>query len=173
LSPEPFRLYYRTVGISNNSGSWTLLPDDYNLNSVTPSTEIQFMFEFKTIGPYCIPARILNLSVVYEDDSTDSHYQPSIGLSDKTNKRFAWRFSTAFGSTVPTLRVRLYDAVSNNLLVDDNTATPTGTFEKSTDLGSNWVVWTNADKTNENTYIRYTPASLGDNIKVKALLTLN
>ena len=173
LSPEPFRAYYRTVGISNNSGSWTLLPDDYSLNSVTPSTEIQFMFEFKTIGPYCIPARILNLSVSYEDNSTDSHYQPSIGLSDKLNKRFAWRFSTAFGSTVPTLRVRLYDAVSNNLLVDDNTATPTGTFEKSTDLGSNWVAWTNADKTNENTYIRYTPASLGDNIKVKALLTLN
>lgn len=173
LSPEPFRTYYRTVGISNNSGSWTLLADDYDLNSVTPSSEIQFMFEFKTIGPYCIPARILNISVSYEDNSTDSHYQPSIGLSDKVNKRFAWRFSTAFGSTVPTLRVRLYDAVSNALLVDDNTATPTGTFEKSTDLGSNWVVWTNADKTNENTYIRYTPASLGDNIKVKALLTLN
>lgn len=173
LGTEPFRVYYRTNGISNNSGSWTLLSDDFGLSTVTPSSQIQFMFEFKTIGPYCIPARILNLSVVYEDDSTDSHYQPSIGLSDKVNKRFAWRFSTAFGSTVPTLRVRLYDAVSNNLLVDDNTATPTGTFEQSTDLGSNWSAWTSADKTNENTYIRYTPVSLGDNIKVKALLTLN
>jgi hypothetical protein len=69
--------------------------------------------------------------------------------------------------------VRLYDAVSNSLLVDDETATPTGTFEQSTDLGLNWTAWTNADKTNENTYIRYTPLSLGDNIKVRALLTLN
>ena len=173
LSTEPFRVYYRTAGITTNSGPWTLLSDDYDLSSISPGNEIQFMFEFKTIGPYCIPARILNLTVVYEDNSTDSHYQPSIGLSDKVNKRFAWRFSTAFGSTVPTLRVRLYDAVTNSLLVDDNTGTPTGTFEQSTDLGNSWVAWTNIDKTNENTYIRYTPSSLGDNIKVRALLTLN
>jgi hypothetical protein len=172
-TPEPFRVYYRTLGMIDNTGTWTSLDYDLGLEGVAPGSGIQFMFEFKTIGPYCIPARILNITVVYEDGATDSHYQPSIGLSDKTTKTFAWRFSTAFGTTVPVLRVRLYDAVSNALLVDDNTSSPTGTFEQSTDLGLNWSAWTNTDKTNENTYIRYTPLSLGDNIKVRALLTLN
>ena len=31
----------------------------------------------------------------------------------------------------------------------------------------------NLDKTNEGTYIRYTPNSLADNTKVRSLLTLN
>lgn len=170
---EPFRVYYRTSGIADNTGPWTLLPYDLSLEGISPGSEIQFMFEFKTIGSYCIPARILGITVVYEDGATDSHYQPSIGLSNKTTKTFAWRFAIAFGGSVPALRVRLYDAVSNALLVDDNTNSPTGTFEQSTDLGLNWAPWTNADKTNENTYVRYTPLSLGDNIKVRALLTLN
>lgn len=170
---EPFRIYYRTTGIDDNSGSWTLVPDDGVLNSITVGTNIQFMFEFKTIGAFCIPARIFAVTLTYEDLTTDSHFQPSIGLSSTTNKRFAWRLSTAFGGSIPDLRVRLYDAVSNALLVDDNTATPTGTFEKSTDAGQNWVTWNSTDKANETTYLRFTPSSLGDNIKVRALLTLN
>lgn len=173
LTPEPFRVYYRTSGISDNSGSWALLSDTRDISGVTAASSIQLKFEFRTIGLTCIPSRLLSATVVYNDLTTDSHYQPSAGNSDKINKRFAWRFSTAFGSSVPTLRVRLYDAVSGSELVDDDTATPTGTFEKSTDGGSNWVAWTNADKGNDTTYLRYTPASLADNIRVRALLTLN
>jgi hypothetical protein len=67
----------------------------------------------------------------------------------------------------------LYDATTDGLLVDDNTTSPTGTFEKSTDDGENWSSWTNTDKTNNTTYLRYTPSSLADSIKVRALLTLN
>ena len=119
-----------------------------------------------------IPARINGLTLIYDDLSNDSHYQPSVNFSSTTSKQFAWRFSTAFGSTVPTLRIRLYDAVTGGLLVDDNSAAPTGTWEKSTDAVS-FVAWTNADKGNETTYLRYTPLSLADSIKVRALLTLN
>lgn len=172
LQTGPFKLYYRTAGITDDSGSWTLLEDDGNLSGVTASPSIQFMLEFKVIDVLCIPARILSLTVLYEDLSTLSNYQPSVGNSSVSNKQFAWRFATAFGSTVPTLRVRLYDAVTNGLLVDDNTASPAGTFEKSTNGGSSWGAYDTADKTNENTFIRFTPASLGDNIKVSALLTL-
>ena len=130
------------------------------------------MIEFDTIGWTCVPARIMSLTVVYDDTSTvtDSHYQPSMTKSDATSKIFAWRFATAFGSTVPTLRIRLYDAVSGDILVDEYTNGTDGTWEKTTD-GVSWGAYNTTDKANETTYIRYTPASLGANIKVRAVLT--
>lgn len=174
LPAEPHRVYYRIDGIADDSGTWIAFTDDtLSLDGVTPSSAIQLMFEFKVLGGYCIPGRLYSCGVIYEDLTTDSHYQPSVAHSDRTNKRFAWRFSTAFGSTVPTMRVRLYDAITGGLLVDDNTASPTGTFEKSTNDGSSWGAYNTTDKANETTYIRYTPASLGDDIKVRALLTTN
>jgi hypothetical protein len=172
VTAEPSRVYYRTSGITDNTGSWALLDDLGDISGVAGSNSIQFMFEFRTIGLTCVPSRLLSLCVVYEDLSTDSHYQPSVAFSDITNKRFAWRFGTAFGGTVPGLRIRLYNSATNGLLIDDNTAAPSGTFEKSTDNGGSWGAYNTTDKANDNTYIRYTPASLGDNIKVKAMLTL-
>lgn len=171
LPTEPYRIYTRTAGITDNSGGWTLLDDTHDLSAVAASDSIQFMFEFKTLGALTIPARIYGFTVVYEDTSTDSHFQPSVANSNTTTKAFAWRHSTAFGGNVPALRVRLYDATNNNLLSDDNTSSPAGTFERSINTGSSWSAWTNTDKSNESTYVRYTPASLADNIKVKALLT--
>jgi hypothetical protein len=145
--------------------------DAGDLTGITPADAIQFMFEFKIAGLTALPARIFGLTMTYEDNTTDSHYQPSVAQSDRTNKRFAWRFATAFGSTVPTLYVRLYDAVSGGLLVTDTTAAPTGTWERSTDDGATWGSYTTTDLTNNTTYIRYTPASLGDGVKVRALLS--
>lgn len=171
LIPEAYRIYARTNGYDDNSGEWELLDDHGTLTSMAPGDYIQFKLEFKTISHTCLPGRVHNLCVVYEDDSTDSHYQPSIANSNITDKRFAWRFSSSFGSTVPTLRVRLYDAVSGGLLVNDTSDSPTGTFEKSTNDGGAWGVYNTTDKANETTYIRYTPLSLGDNIKIRALLT--
>lgn len=174
LPSEPYRLYYRTSGISDDSGTWNLLDDTNLLSGITPSSEIQLMFEFRILGTTCIPARIFSVTVVYEDNTTDSHYQPSVVQSDAVNKRFAWRFSTAFGGTVPTLRIRLYNAVSGGVLLDDTTtASASGTWEKSTDDGAGWGAYNTTDKANETTYIRYTPTTLGDNIKVRALLTQN
>lgn len=174
LNTEPYRMYFRTKRISDNTGEWTLVEPDGDLTGLNGSPRIQFMFEFATIGTYCIPARIMSLTVIYDDTdtTTDSHYQPSVGLSNATSKRFAWRFSVAFGGTVPTLRVRLYNALTNDLLVDDyTTTTNSGTWEKSTNSGGLWSTYDTTDKGNETTYIRYTPASLGDNIKVRAVLT--
>jgi len=167
------RVFYRTSGISDNSGSWTLIDNTGDLSSVSATTQIQFKFEFEMLGNCTgIPARINGFTLIYDDLSNDSHYQPSVNFSSTTAKQFAWRFSTAFSSAVPTLRIRLYDAVTGGLLVDDNSAAPTGTWEKSTDAVS-FVPWTNADKGNETTYLRFTPVSLADSIKVRALLTLN
>jgi len=113
------------------------------------------------------------VAVTYEDNTTDSHYQLSAGLSDISNKKFAWRFVTAFGETVPTLKVELSNAATGATLVTDTTVGPTGTWEKSIDDGSNWIAYDTDDMANEITYIRYTPSSLADDISVRALLTQN
>jgi hypothetical protein len=179
LGSEEYRIptssilsYYRTNGITDNSGGWTALGQDGDLSGLSPSANIQFMFEFSTISLLCIPGRIMSVAVLYDDYSTDAHYQPSAGKTILASKQFAWRFSTAFNTVVPTLRVRLFDAVTGGLLLDDKTLSPSGTWEKTTDGGSNWVAYNTTDKGNETTYIRYTPATLPDNVRVRALLTL-
>lgn len=170
---DPFRIYYRTSGISDNTGSWNLVADGNDISGAGSDTSIQFMIEFKCISDFCIPARIFSVAVTYEDLSTDSHFQPSVANSSTTNKRFAWRFSANFGTTVPTLRIRLYDAVTGSgpLVDDDSTAQAQGTWEKSTDGGTTWTSFNNTDKTNDETYIRFTPTSIGDDVIVRALLT--
>lgn len=170
---DPFRIYYRTSGIDDNSGSWVLITDGNDISGAGSNDEIQFMMEFKCISDICVPGRVFSIGVIYDDLSTDSHFQPSVANSNQTNKCFAWRFSSLFGTIVPTLRIRLYDAINGGgALVDDNSVTMAGTWEKSIDGGINWITFDTTDKLNDETYIRFTPASLGDNIRVRALLTL-
>lgn len=175
---ERYDVYYRTTGISDNSGLWTKINDEATLYDITAAASIQFKIVFDILNWTCISPELTSLGLTWEDDVTsDSHYQPSVGKSSVTNKEFAWRFATAFGlsgGTIPNLRVRLYDAVSGVMQSDDNTSTnpALGSFQISTNDGSNWSNWTNADKGNETTYLRYTPASTANNIRIKAVLTL-
>lgn len=174
INPEPFRVKYRTSGISDNSGLWTLLDDNGSLSGISGTTDIQLKFEFRTIGLTQMPARIQNWAVLYDDVMTDSHYQFSMNLSSASAKQFAWRHSTAFGGTVPTLYIRLYDADTGSLLLtDDTVASANGVFETSTNDGSSWGTYSSADKANTTTYIRYTPTSIADSIKVRATIGLS
>ncbi|MEK7153549.1 MAG: hypothetical protein AAB834_06370, partial [Patescibacteria group bacterium] len=158
LNSEPYRMSYRTTGISDDSGSWTAV-NSTGMISEDGASQIQLRIEFRTIGTLCLPARICGVGVVYEDLSTDGHYQPSVAFSSTTAKQFAWRFATAFGGTVPRLRIRLYDAVSGGLIDDDDSTTQVGTWEKSTNDGGVWAGYNTTDKANETTYIRFTPES--------------
>lgn len=169
IPTEPYDVYYRTTGISDNSGAWTTIDKSGSLSGVS-GTEIQFQFRFRTIGNYCIPARILGLSLTYEDSTTDSHYTPSVNFSSISSRIFAYRQEILWSSTIPTLRIRLFNAVSGALLLDDYTNTNTfGTFQYSTD-GITWNSWsTSADAVGN--YIRYTASSLPSGVKIKALLT--
>lgn len=169
---EPIRLYARTANITTDeSTGWTLIDETNDLSGFAGASSIQFAIEFKTIGESCLPTRVLGLNLSYEDNTTDSHYALSLSKSSLASKIFAWWFRTAFGGTVPTLTVRLYNADTGGLLLTDNTATPTqGTFEKSTD-GTSWSAYNTTDRANATTYIRYTPTSLADNIKVQAYIT--
>lgn len=170
LPTEPFKMYYRTTGIDDNTGGWTLL-DEYGDLSGVSATEIQFMFIFKILGTTCIPSRIMGLSMTYEDNTTDSHYEPSVGNSSVTNRVFSYRQGTAWGSSIPDLRIRLYNAVSGALVLDDSVlASAYGTFEYSTDGGLNWLAW-NASADAVSNYIRYTATSLPNGVRIRALLT--
>jgi len=173
-NPESFRLYYRTEGIDDNSGTWipTLNGD---LTGASVDDYIQFALELEVLGEFCIPRRIHSVACIFEDDSVDTqdeHYRGCADLSNKTTKTFAWRHRAAFGSVVPRLRIRLYNDITNGILDDDDSITQTGTWEKSTDGGTNWVAYNTTDKGNETTFIRFTPASIPDNVQVSALLTL-
>jgi len=169
---DAMRFSYRTTGIDDNSGSWTVLSEPYDMSGVAGAEAIQFKIEFKGISDFCVPGRLYGIGIVYEDASTDSHYRFSGGLSSAANKRFAFRFANSFGSTVPRLRIRLYNDVTNSLLLDDDSVTQAATWEKSTNDGGSWGAYDTTDKANDTTYIRVTYATLGDNIKVRAVLTL-
>lgn len=169
---EPIRLYARTANITVDATTgWTLIDETNDLSAFAGASSIQFAIEFRTIGESCMPSRILGLNLSYEDNTTDSHYAISVAKSSLASKIFAFWFKTAFGGTVPTLTIRLYDADTGGLLLTDDTATPSfGTFEKTTD-GTTWTAYNTTDRANATTWIRYTPTSLADNIKVQAYLT--
>lgn len=168
---EPYRIYARTANIqTDESTGWTLIDNTQDLSGFAGASSIQFAIEFRTIGESCLPARILGLNLSYEDTTSDSHYSLSVEKSSVSSKIFAWWFDTAFGGTVPTLRVNLYDADTGGLLLTDVSDTPAnGTWEKTTD-GTNWVAYNDTDRANTTTWIRYTPTSMADNIKVEAYL---
>ena len=169
---EPFRVYARTANISTDETTgWTLIDETNDLSGFAGASSIQFAIEFRTIGESCLPSRILGLNLSYEDTTTDSHYAVSVAKSSVSSKQFAFWFKTAFGGTVPTLEINLYDADTGGLLLTDDSATPTaGTWEKTTD-GTSWSAYNDTDRANATTWIRYTPTSLADNIKVQAFLT--
>lgn len=169
-TPEPVRTYYRTSGIDDDSGAWTEIISG-DLSGATAGTHIQGKLEFEVLGELCVPRRVYAVGVTYEDNTSLSNYLPSADLSSKTTKTFAWKLKAAFGSTVPDLRIQLYNAITGFLLDDDDSVTQTGTWEKTTD-GTTWGAYNTTDKANETTFIRFTPASIPDNIQVRAVITL-
>jgi hypothetical protein len=168
---EPFKIYARTSNITTDATTgWTLVDETSSLQGFAGASSIQFAIEFKTIGESCLPARILGINLSYEDNTSDSHFALSVAESSLASKQFAFWFATAFGGTVPKLYIRLYNAVTGGLLDTDDSVTKAGTWEKSTD-GVTYGAYNSTDRSNDTTYIRYTPASLADGIQVRAEIT--
>ncbi len=170
MSPQPFRLYYRTAGISDDSGGWTLLAQTTTMSGVAGAAYVQFMAEFR-MDNTLIPGRIFNVGVLYEDLDTSDYWQFSSNVgTDLANKRFGFRHAVAYGSAIPRLKIQLYDAESGASLGSDDSTTQAWTWEKSTNNGGAWSAYSTTDRANADTYIRVTPTSLADNIKVRAVL---
>jgi hypothetical protein len=168
-TPEPIRLYYRTSGIDDNSGAWTETISG-DLTSISPSDYIQFMVYLDVLGEFCVPRRVYSICCVYEDGSQDSHYEPSLTYSSAQNRQFAWRQITSWGSSIPNLRLQLFNVANGfSVLDDDITTSASGTWEYSTNAVS-WLAWNSAQDVIGN-YIRYTATTLPNNITVRALIT--
>jgi hypothetical protein len=168
---ETYKKWYRTSGIDDNSGAWTEVPVGADLENAAPGDYIQFKIAFDIMGELCVPTRIYSIACLYEDSNQDSHYQPSLSKSSTASKIFAWKQVAAWGSNIPNMRIRLYDASNNNELLNDTvTLSSYGTWQYSTD-GTNWSSWNAAQDTVGN-YIRYTATSFGySGVTVRALLT--
>lgn len=144
ISPEPIQMYYRTNGITDNTGVWIALDDYADLSGVAPSSSIQFMFEFKIIGHYCVSGRLLSCEVMYEiEDTLPSHFQWNFADSNNANGTVGFIQKTTYGS-VPSLEINYYRADNDiNLLTQQSTSSTNGTFEQWN--GSSWVAGLGSD----------------------------
>jgi hypothetical protein len=170
MSPQPIRGYYRTAGIADNSGGWTLLTGPGQLSGVAGAAQIQLMFEFR-MDNTLIPGRLFGAAVLFNDTSMSDNWQGSSNIgTNLSTKTFGFRHSLAYGSAVPRLAVELFDAETGNSLGTDDSTTQAWTWGKSVNAGAAWTAYNTTDRANADTYIRVTPASLADNIKVRAVI---
>lgn len=169
---EPFRVYARTANIDTDATTgWTLIDETNDISGLS-WTEIQYAIEFRTIGESCVPSRILAVNTSYEDDNMLDNYALSEEKSSSASKIIAFYFKTAFGGTVPTLRINILDVNTGWLLLTDTTtASSNGVWEKTTD-GTTWTAYNTADRANSTTYIRYTPTSIADNVRISPRIVL-
>jgi hypothetical protein len=145
LPAEAFRVYYRTAGINDNSGSWVLIDQSGNISGVGAANAIQFMIEFRTVGVSCIPARIFSVSVLYEDsDSIPSTLEWNYTDSNNGTGTVGFSQITAFPSSVPVFTIEYRRSDTGVLvLTQASSGTTNGNFQY-------WdgSAWTNGTGTN-------------------------
>lgn len=165
-------IYYRTSGISDDTGTWTLLQKGGDMSDIVPSEEIQLAVAWDVLGSFALYPRVYGITLVYENDSQISQYVPSIALTSVPNRAFVWRQAQLFTTpNIPTLRIRLYNSETENLILEDtSTAQSQGTFQYSTDNGVTWNAW-NASQNVVGNYIKYTANALPANTLVNAIIT--
>jgi hypothetical protein len=136
------RMWYRTnvgsIGSVDNGGTW--IPLDYSgLMSIPAAPQIQARLEFRILNS-SIPNRVTRVCFEGAGSASTSKFQFSQSLTVLATKKFAFRQSAAFGANTP-LFMRIYDAVTNALLVSDSTASSTGRWEYSTNGGGAWTTF--------------------------------
>jgi hypothetical protein len=145
MGTEPYRLLARTSGITDNTGSWTLLPVNGDLSGISATGTIQFAFEFKTIGTFCMPARIIGGAVLYEtSDNLDPRLLWNFDDSDKTTGTVGF-IQKSLMSGVPYFAINYFrnDTDANVLSQNSNASPVNGVFEYWS--GSAWVTGTGTD----------------------------
>jgi len=137
------------------------------------SNEIQFKFTFRTIGNYCVPSRIHGITLSYSANTqpvSTSFYEPSLQYTNISSNIFSWRQRDNFESSIPNLKLDIYNISNNNLLLSDSVnSSSNGIWQYSTDE----VTWNSWSSSADNTgnYIRYSATTLSaSGIKVKPIL---
>ena len=62
---ERYDIFYRTTGISDNSGTWTKINDEATLYNVVAATSIQFKIVFDILNWTGIPPEITSLGLMW------------------------------------------------------------------------------------------------------------
>lgn len=168
------RLYVRTSGISGNTGSWLRVPDNGDISTlVGGANQIQVAVTWETMGMMGSYPWVYRVNVTYEDGSQDSHYLPSLTNSSASARNFAFYQAQLWNSNIPNLRIRLYNATTGFLILDDDVNSSLyGSWTYSSDGGSSWNSWVSSQDVVGN-YIRYTADSLPANTLIRALLTIS
>lgn len=145
--PENVQVWYRVSGISDDSGSWTLLPDNGDLTGVKTGTDIQFRLAFKVIGMYQLPSKVYSVCVVYETDSDiPSHLQWNMGDTSTSAGIVGFIQNGTYGS-VPDLSISYYRSDDDALIFTQaSTGSTYGDFEYWN--GSTWATGLGTDTDN-------------------------
>jgi hypothetical protein len=146
ILPESIRTWYRIEGISDNTGTWYLLPDNGSLAGVETGKDIQFRLDFKVIGGYQLPSKAYSVCVVYETDTDiPSHLQWNVGDSSSSTGIVGFIQKGTYGS-VPNLQISYYRTDTDELvLTQASTGSTYGTFEYW-----NGSIWTSGLGTDTN-----------------------
>jgi hypothetical protein len=167
FQPEPFRIFYRTKGITNNTGVWMRLEDSGDLTNVFDN-QIQFAFTFKTLGVIGIPPRLKGILLMYE--SIFDYYKPSTQKTESQDYIFTWRQDKLFSSNIPKLSINIFDVKTSLTIIEDDTVkNDLGIWEYSENDGVNWNTW-DTTKNQVGNLIRYKTTNLPKGIKLKVIL---
>ena len=153
-------IYYRTSGITTDTGLWNLIPGTGEISG--SSNSIQFKITFRTAGLYSIPCKVKGIVMSYESNETPdpiTFYDPSIKNTIIPSNVFSWRQNSLFNTQIPNLNIDIYDTSNNVLLTDSVSGSTNGVWEHSTDGGNTWSSWTYSANTVGN-YIRYSASTL-------------
>jgi hypothetical protein len=168
-TPEPFRVYYRTDGISDDSGSWGLLDDTFDMSFIIPKDNIQFMFEFRILGRACVPNRIYGLSISYfVDEDLPSGFEWNLYDSNNTNSIIGFEQSNVIPS-LNSFKITYYVSESDEeVFTAYSTENINGSFQYW-----NGTTWINGIGPNMlGTRRRFVPSHALPNIDVYAKITI-
>jgi len=155
LPRQPYYLYYRTSGISDNSGTWNYL--DPSGSMPTAAESIQFKLTFSTLGYYSMPSLIHGITVTYSGSLPQQAISNFDAIPTETNistQTFAWRQSSIFNTTPTDIYISIYSG-STTILTDSITTAASGSWEYSVNSGNTWNALTGSIN-NIGHYIRYT-----------------
>lgn len=142
--PEPYKLWYRTSGISDNSGSWTAVGDDGDLSSIGSASYIQFRVTFRVVGNIMLPSKIYNVVVVYEyGDNLPGFLEWNLNDSNTSDGTIGFTQNALNGGTF-ALQIDYFRSDTNtNVLSQASTSSTNGVFEYWN--GSAWVSGVSTD----------------------------
>lgn len=165
-APEPFRISYRTSGISDNSGSWTTVADDGDLSGLGAASYIQFRVEHRVAGNTMLPNRLYGLTVVYESsDNLPGFLEWNINDSSTSDGTLGFTQTALYGSTF-NLTINYYrEDTDANVLSQTSPGTTNGVFEYWN--GSTWVAGLTTDTVGQRRRFRPT-AGLPSGVNVYA-----